>query len=45
MKVLRFGVGLAGALALSACATSVTARPPRHAQHSGGTQPGRPPDW
>jgi hypothetical protein len=36
MKLLRFGVGLAGALALSACATSVTAQPPRHAQHSRG---------
>ncbi len=41
MKALRFGVGLAGALALSACATSATAQPPRHMQHSGGNA-GRP---
>lgn len=40
MKVLRFGVGLAGALALSACATSVTAQPPRHALHSRGNAAG-----
>ena len=36
MNGLRFGVCLAGALALSACATSVTAQPPRHTQHSEG---------
>ena len=36
MKVVRFGLGLAGAVTLSACAASVTAQPLPRTQHSGG---------